>query len=104
MLARIGEPSAIGAAGAAAGPSRGVGAAGGFWVQLGAFRDRAGALDFHRRVAAELAWLAPLMAVNGEASPYKLQAGPYASRDEAQDAAQRVRDALRLVPLIVERR
>ena len=79
-------------------------AARGFWVQLGAFRDRAGALDFHRRVAAELAWLAPLMAVNGEASPYKLQAGPYASRDEAQDAAQRVRDALRLVPLIVERR
>ena len=79
-------------------------AARGFWVQLGAFRDRAGALDFHRRVAAELAWLAPLMAVNGEASPYRLQAGPYASRDEAQDAAQRVRDALRLVPVIVERR
>jgi len=79
-------------------------AARGFWVQLGAFRDRAGALDFHRRVAAELTWLAPLMAVNGEASPYRLQAGPYASRDEAQDAAQRVRDALRLVPVIVERR
>ncbi|HEY5321487.1 MAG TPA: SPOR domain-containing protein [Caldimonas sp.] len=35
---------------------------------------------------------------------YRVQAGPYASRADAQGAAARVRDALGLVPVIVERR
>lgn len=79
-------------------------AAAGFWVQLGAFRQREGADGFQRRVMAELDWLAPLLAVFSEPSSYRLQAGPYASRDEAQNAAQRIREALSLVPMIVERR
>ncbi|HJW11431.1 MAG TPA: septal ring lytic transglycosylase RlpA family protein [Albitalea sp.] len=76
----------------------------GFWVQLGAFRQREGADSFQRRVVADLDWLAPLLAVVKDASMFRLQAGPYASRDEAQVAAQRVRDALQLVPVIVDRR
>lgn len=76
----------------------------GFWVQLGAFRERGGAEDFQQRVAVELDWLAPRMAVFSDAPLFRLQAGPYASRDEAQGAAQRVREALQLVPVIVERR
>lgn len=76
----------------------------GYWLQLGAFRERAGATDFQQRVAVELDWLAPLMAVFSEAPLFRLQAGPYATRDEAQGAAQRVRDALQLVPLVIERR
>jgi rare lipoprotein A len=76
----------------------------GFWVQLGAFRQRDGADSFQRRVVGDLDWLAPMLAVFSDASVYRLQAGPYASRDEAQSAAQRVRDALQLVPVIVERR
>jgi len=79
-------------------------AARGWWVQLGAFRERGGATGFQERVAAELDWLAPLMAVFSEAPLYRLQAGPYASRDEAAEAASKVRDALQLVPVIVERR
>ncbi|WP_428421740.1 septal ring lytic transglycosylase RlpA family protein [Methylibium sp.] len=79
-------------------------AARGFWVQLGAFRDRDGAVAFRQRVASELEWLAPLVAVFREAPLYRLQAGPYATRDEAQGAAQRVREALQLVPVIIERR
>lgn len=79
-------------------------AARGFWVQLGAFRERQGVEDFQQRIAAELDWLAPLLAVYREAPLYRLQAGPYASREEAQGAAQRVREALQLVPLVVERR
>jgi rare lipoprotein A len=75
----------------------------GFWVQLGAFRQRDGALDFQRKVAAELDWIAPLLAIVDETSLYRLQAGPYASRDEASGAAERLRDALKLVPVIVER-
>jgi rare lipoprotein A len=76
----------------------------GFWVQLGAFRQRDGAEGFHRKVAADLDWLAPLLAIFSEPSAYRLQAGPYASRDEAQGVARRVRESIQLVPVIVERR
>jgi rare lipoprotein A len=76
----------------------------GFWVQLGAFRQREGAETFHRRVAADLDWLAPSLAVAGDAGVFRLQAGPYAGREEAQAVSQRVRESLRLVPVIVEKR
>lgn len=79
-------------------------AARGFWLQLGAFAQRDGALDFQQRVATEAAWLAPLLTVFNERSLHRLQAGPYASRAEAQVAAQRLRDGLQLVPAVVERR
>ena len=61
-------------------------AARGFWVQLGAFRERDGAETFRRRVGAdgESAWLEPLLAIFGDASLYRVQAGPYPSRDEAE--------------------
>ena len=75
----------------------------GFWVQLGAFRESGGAENFQRRVGAEVEWLAPLLATFGEAALFRVQAGPYASRDDAQGAAARVREAIGLVPLIVER-
>ena len=76
----------------------------GYWIQLGAFRQRAGADAFQRRVAEELAWLSPRLSVWDDASLYRLQAGPYASRDEARGAADNIRSALQLVPVIVERR
>jgi rare lipoprotein A len=76
----------------------------GFWVQLGAFRARDGAESFQKRVAAEMDWLAPLLAVFSDAPLFRLQAGPYPSRDEARNVAERVRDGLQLVPTIVERR
>src|SRR5205085_11227673 len=79
-------------------------AAPGYWVQLGAFRQRDGAEVFQRRIVADVDWLAPRIALLSESGLYKLQAGPYASRAEAQGAAGRVRDALSLVPVIVERR
>ena len=76
----------------------------GSWAQLAAYRQPDGAVRFQRSVAADHGWLAPLLGiVDGEAI-FKLQAGPYASREEAQATADRVREELRLVPLIVERR
>ncbi|MGZ5249209.1 MAG: septal ring lytic transglycosylase RlpA family protein [Caldimonas sp.] len=75
----------------------------GFWVQLGAFRESAGAESFQRRVAVEFDWIAPLLATFGDAALFRVQAGPYASRDEAQSVAGRIREALGLVPLVVER-
>ena len=101
LLAALPETSvaSIAPPGAAASPAP----ARGFWVQLGAFRESGGAENFQRRVGAEVEWLAPLLATFGDASIYRVQAGPYTSRDEAQGAAARVREALGLVPLIVER-
>jgi rare lipoprotein A len=76
----------------------------GYWLQLGAFRERDGAFDFQRKVERELDWLAPLMAVFVDRDLHRLQAGPYASRSEAYGAAERLRAELHLVPLVVERR
>jgi len=74
----------------------------GFWIQLGAFRQRDGAESFQRRVADELDWLSPQLAVFVDTPLFRLQAGPYASREEARAGAERVREALQLVPVIVE--
>jgi rare lipoprotein A len=79
-------------------------AGGGYWVQLAAFRDADGAADFRRRVEAEVDWLGPLLALVPDRSLHRLQAGPYGNREDAQAAAQRIREALQLVPLVVERR
>ena len=76
----------------------------GFWVQLGAFRQRDGAVAFQRRIAGEFDWLSPWLAVVADATLFRLQAGPYPSRDQARQAAESIRAALQLVPLIVERR
>ena len=76
----------------------------GFWVQLGAFKERTGAEDFHRRVTAEHDWLAPMLAVFIDQPLFRLQAGPYPNRDEARGAAAQIRAALQLVPVVLERR
>ena len=79
-------------------------AARGFWLQLGAFGQREGAISFQQRVAREADWLAPLLAIFDERQLHRLQAGPFASRADASSAADRVRAAISLVPAIVERR
>ena len=76
----------------------------GFFVQLGAFTQREAAEGLQRKVASELGWLAPVLVIFGDATVFRLQAGPYPSRDAARDVAERVRDGLRQVPMIVERR
>jgi len=78
----------------------------GFWVQLGAFRQRDGAESFRRRLGsdADAGWLEPLLAIFADDAVYRVQAGPYRSRDEAEGAAQRARAALAIVPVVVERR
>ncbi|HEX7383104.1 MAG TPA: septal ring lytic transglycosylase RlpA family protein [Burkholderiaceae bacterium] len=104
-LAQAPDPVGAGedAAQPAPAPADAGAAASGFWVQLGAFRQRDGAESFRRQVAAELAWIAPLLAVVDEPALHRLQAGPYASRSEASGVAERLRAALALVPVIVER-
>ena len=80
-----------------AGPVRGI------FLQLGAFAERETAQRLLSLVAADLDWLAPALAVQGDAPPFRLQAGPYTDRAEARQAQQRIRVASTLAPVIVER-
>jgi len=95
-----GQPLPAGA-GTAGGASK---AAPGFWLQLGAFRAHDGAVGFQWQVVQQAAWLAPLLAIFNERGLHRLQAGPYAARDEAQAAAQRLRELMALQATVVERR
>ncbi len=83
---------------AAAAPSRGI------FLQLGAYTQRDAAERRRLDLGAELVWLAPWLSVEGDSALHRLRAGPYATRAEAQQAAQRIRAALQIAPLIVERR
>lgn len=76
----------------------------GFWVQLGAFREPGGAQTLQARTARELPALGPQMRVFSEGGTHRLQAGPYPSREVAQDLGLQLRNGLGLVPIVVERR
>ncbi|MDE2433625.1 MAG: septal ring lytic transglycosylase RlpA family protein [Burkholderiales bacterium] len=79
-------------------------AAQGYWVQLAALSRKDGIDRLQQRVVSDASALVPMMAVFKEAAVYKLQVGPYGTREEAAVAAQQVRDALQLKPMVVERR
>lgn len=79
-------------------------AAVGFWVQLGAFRERDGAESLRSQAARGLPSLAPHLRVFSEAGTHRLQAGPFASRNEAGEAVTQLRESLRIAPMVVERR
>ncbi len=74
----------------------------GIWLQLGVFKRREGAQEFQRQISMEADWLAPLLTVfNEPQATYRLQAGPYETRSEALSALERIRETLRLVPVLV---
>ncbi len=76
----------------------------GFWLQLGAFRQRQGAQELRDLLARDLAWLEPWLAIFDDRALYRLQAGPYATRLEAQGAAERIRGAASVQPMVLQRR
>jgi rare lipoprotein A len=76
----------------------------GFWVQLGAFRERDGAQSLMNQAARGLPSLAPQLHVFSEAGTHRLQAGPFASRNAAGEAVAQLRESLRIAPMVVERR
>lgn len=86
-------------------PARPVAAgAAGFWLQFGAFRERAGADSLRQRLAQEAAELAERLAVFTERNLHRVQAGPYASRAEALQHAERLAQRLGAPAVLVERR
>jgi rare lipoprotein A len=82
----------------------GGGGTAGFWLQLGAFRQRDGAAGLQQRVQRDAGALGAAVAVFGEAGTYRVQAGPYATRADALASAERLRQSLQLTPLLVEKR
>nr|WP_157007788.1 septal ring lytic transglycosylase RlpA family protein [Xenophilus azovorans] len=92
------------AAPAAAPAPQDAAATAGFWVQLGAFRERDGAEGLQAQAGRTLPALAPQLRVFSESGTHRLQAGPYPSREAAAAAQAQLRDGLRLAPIVVERR
>ena len=76
----------------------------GWWLQLGAFRSRDGALAHQQRVQSAALSLASLVAVVSEDTLHRVQAGPFATREEAQAAADTLRARHGLASTVLERR
>ena len=73
----------------------------GFWLQLGAFRQREGALQLQQQVLRD--WPGVGVAVFEEAALYRVQLGPFDSRASAQQMADRVQARSALSGLVLER-
>jgi rare lipoprotein A len=78
-------------------------AAAAVYVQLGAFSSRENAESLRARLAQELAWLKDAVQVLLAGNLWRLQVGPYGSRDDARSVAQRIEAQLKLKPLVVVR-
>ncbi len=76
----------------------------GFWVQLGAFRERDGAESMLNQAARGVPSLASQLRVFSEAGTHRLQAGPFSSRNAAGEVVGQLRDNLHISPMVVERR
>ena len=75
----------------------------GAYVQLGAFSTRQNAQSFLLRMRSLLGWLGDNVALYGREGLYRVHAGPYASRDEATQVAERIEQATELRPVIILR-
>ena len=76
---------------------------GGIYVQLGAFSAPGNADAFLQKMRMDLGWLADSMNVYKKGGLYRVHAGPYPSREEADRAAQRVQKELGFKALVLDR-
>jgi rare lipoprotein A len=75
----------------------------GIHLQLGAFALRENAQSFEQRLAAGVSWLTGRTSIEQSGGVYRVNAGPYASRDQALDDARRIEHVLDLRPMLVTR-
>ncbi len=75
----------------------------GYWLQLGAFRQAQGARSLQQQLLVEAAGLAPGVALVEEDGLMRVQAGPWPTRDDAQQAAAALRARLGLAGVVVFR-
>lgn len=76
----------------------------GYWLQLGAFGRMEGAQALQHGLSRDWGWLAPLLAVFSERGVHRVQAGPYASREQAREVMARLRAGGGPAGILVERR
>jgi len=76
--------------------------AAGFWLQLGAFRAREGAAQLQQRVLRQADGV-PGVGVFEDAGLFRVQAGPYASRDDALAAAPALQRQTGIAGVVIER-
>jgi len=85
-------------------PALKIAAAQGFWLQFGAFSRLEGAEQLREQFTRGMEEIAPMLTIFKDRNLHRLQAGPFASREDARAAADRVRTAMSLTPVLVERR
>lgn len=73
------------------------------YLQLAAFNSSESAESTRARVSKELDWLRAPMNIVRDGALFKLQVGPFASRDEAREAADRVKRATGSAPFLLMR-
>jgi rare lipoprotein A len=75
----------------------------GIFLQLGVFSSKDGAESFRDHVRRELSWLAETLHVQPRDGRFRLHLGPYRTAQEARRVADRIREALDVKPLLVQR-
>ena len=77
--------------------------AGGIYLQLGAFASKANAEEFLARLRLQLAGLSETLSLFAKGGLFRVHAGPYANRSEAQNAADKLGATLGFKPLLLIR-
>lgn len=75
----------------------------GIYLQLGAFSNLENAESLKSHLLRELDWVSDNMRINPGNGIHRLHLGPYASRGEAEQIAERIRSTLGYRPTIVTR-
>jgi len=75
----------------------------GVYVQLGAFSQRSKAESFLAQVRTELNWLADTIGLYLRDGVYRVHAGPYLDRTQADQIATRVEQSVDLRPVVITR-
>lgn len=79
------------------------GTARGIYLQLGAFANLENAENLRNHLLRELDWLGETMRINPGDGIHRLHLGPYASRGEADQVADKIRGALGYRPTVISR-
>lgn len=75
----------------------------GIYLQLGAFSSRGNAEQFLARLRSQLAGLSETLSIFTRDGLFRVHAGPYANRNDAQQAAEKIGAALGFKPLMMMR-
>lgn len=75
----------------------------GIYLQLGAFSNPDNAENLRNHLARELDWLSEPLQVRSGGGIHRLHLGPYASRGDAEQVAEKIRAALGQRPTVVTR-